>query len=119
MGHQRGRSRVGSDQPFSLRTQAPDPSILPAATNPPNTASARRKLLLFSGTFNHVQPPDRDHDLRPQDLELAQQVRPAVREHGSGGYLVPAAPRLPREAPGQGGEVDLSTRDARLREPSL
>src|SRR5215210_2042820 len=65
------------------------------------------------------QPPDRDHNLRPQELELAQQVRPAVGEHRPGGHLVPAAPRLPREAAGERGQVDLRPRDPRLGEPAL
>src|SRR5919112_3935511 len=65
------------------------------------------------------QPPDGHHDLWPQELELAQQVRPAVVEHPPTGHPVPAALRLPREAAHERGEVDLRPRDPRRSEPLL
>src|SRR5918998_413824 len=65
------------------------------------------------------QPPDGHHDLRPQELELAQQVRPAVVEHPPAGHPVPATLRLPRKAARERGEVDLRPRHPRLREPAL
>src|SRR3712207_186976 len=65
------------------------------------------------------QPPDGHHDLRPQEIELAQQVRPAVVQHPPTGHPVPAALRLPREAARERGEVDLRARYSCLREPGL